>query len=118
MDLGLTDRVFIVTGGARGLGKATAQVLVDEGACVVVSGRSEESLTEAGIDLGERAVTVVADNAHPATPGRLLHAANERWGRIDGALISVGVPLRAPPPRSRTRTGRAPSSRSSSAPSA
>ena len=65
MDLGLTDRVFIVTGGARGLGKATAQVLVDEGACVVVSGRSEASLTEAGIDLGERAVTVVADNARP-----------------------------------------------------
>ena len=96
MDLGLTDRVFIVTGGARGLGKATAQVLVDEGACVVVSGRSEESLTEAGIDLGERAVTVVADNAHPATPGRLLHAANERWGRIDGALISVGGPPPGP----------------------
>ena len=96
MDLGLTDRVFIVTGGARGLGKATAQVLVDEGACVVVSGRSEESLTEAGIDLGERAVTVVADNAHPATPARLLHAANERWGRIDGALISVGGPPPGP----------------------
>ncbi|MEO5852157.1 MAG: SDR family oxidoreductase [Nocardioides sp.] len=92
MDLGLTDRVFIVTGGGRGLGLATAQVLVDEGACVVVSGRSEESLAEATIDLGEHAISVVADNAHPATPGRLLKAANERWGRVDGALISVGGP--------------------------
>ena len=41
MDLGLSDRVFLVTGGGRGLGRATAQVLVDEGARVVVSGRSE-----------------------------------------------------------------------------
>ena len=92
MDLGLTDRVFIVTGGGRGLGNATARVLVDEGACVVVSGRSEDTLAEATLDLGERALSVVADNAHPGTPARLLHAANERWGRVDGALISVGGP--------------------------
>jgi len=92
MDLGLTDRVFIVTGGGRGLGRATARALVDEGACVVVSGRSEKTLDDATIDLGERAISVVADNAHPATPGRLLKAANERWGRVDGALISVGGP--------------------------
>ncbi|MGI8645080.1 MAG: SDR family oxidoreductase [Nocardioides sp.] len=96
MDLGLTDRVFIVTGGGRGLGKATARVLVDEGACVVVSGRSEDTLAEAVMDLGEHAISVVADNAHPATPGRLLYAANERWGRVDGALISVGGPPPGP----------------------
>ena len=92
MDLGLTDRVFLVTGGGRGLGRATAQVLVDEGARVVVSGRSEAALDEALIDLGENAVSVVADNADPETPARLLHAARERWGRVDGALISVGGP--------------------------
>jgi len=92
MDLGLTDRVYLVTGGGRGLGRATAQVLVDEGARVVVSGRSEASLEEALIDLGENVVSVVADNADPETPQRLLHAARERWGRVDGALISVGGP--------------------------
>jgi 3-oxoacyl-[acyl-carrier protein] reductase len=92
MDLGLSDRVYLVTGGARGLGRATAQVLVEEGARVVVSGRSEASLEQALIDLGENAVSVVADNADPETPGRLLHAARERWGRVDGALISVGGP--------------------------
>jgi len=92
MDLGLTDRVFIVTGGGRGLGRATAEVLVAEGARVVVSGRSADSLIDATTDLGKRAVSVVADNADPDTPSRLLHAARERWGRVDGALISVGGP--------------------------
>ena len=92
MDLGLTDRVYLVTGGGRGLGRATADALVAEGANVVVSGRSEATLTDTTIDLGERAISVTADNADPQTPGRLLHAARERWGRVDGALISVGGP--------------------------
>ena len=48
MDLDLTDRVYVVTGGARGLGRATADVLVAEGARVVLSGRSEETLAAAG----------------------------------------------------------------------
>src|SRR3954466_12324614 len=92
MDLGLTDRVFLVTGGARGLGRATADVLVAEGARVVLSGRHQDSLDAAAAELGERAVTVVADNADPATPGRLVGAAQDAWGRLDGALISVGGP--------------------------
>ena len=101
MDLQLTDRVYLVTGGGRGLGRATADVLVAEGARVVISGRSQASLDEATAaldDLAGRdaAVGVVADNADRATPGRLLAAAEEAWGRVDGALISVGGPPRGP----------------------
>jgi 3-oxoacyl-[acyl-carrier protein] reductase len=92
MDLQLRDRVYVVTGGARGLGRATAECLVAEGARVVVSGRSADSLQAAGAALGDAAVTVVADNADPETPGRLVAAARERWGRLDGGLISVGGP--------------------------
>ena len=47
MDLQLRERVYVVTGGARGLGRATADCLVAEGARVVLSGRSEESLAAA-----------------------------------------------------------------------
>ena len=68
MDLQLKDRVYIVTGGARGLGRATADVLVADGAKVVISGRNAESLAEAAAALGDAAVTVEADNADPATP--------------------------------------------------
>lgn len=97
MDLHLTDRVFIITGGARGLGRATAQALVAEGARVVLSGRSRDSLDEAvdALDAAsgrEAACAVVADNGDPQTPARLLGAADQRWGRVDGALISVGGP--------------------------
>jgi 3-oxoacyl-[acyl-carrier protein] reductase len=92
MDLGLTDRVYLVTGGARGLGRATADVLVEEGARVVLSGRTQETLAAAVRDLGDAAAYVVGDNAEPGLPARLIAAARDRWGRLDGALISVGGP--------------------------
>ena len=96
MDLQLQDRVFVVTGGARGLGRAAVDCLVAEGARVVVSGRSEESLAEAARTLGDAVVPVVADNADRDTPSRLISAARERWGRLDGGLVSVGGPPKGP----------------------
>jgi 3-oxoacyl-[acyl-carrier protein] reductase len=93
MDLGLAGRVYLVTGGTRGLGRACAQTLVDEGARVVVSGRTEQAVQQAVAELGDdRATGVAADNADPATPGRLIAAAQHRFGRLDGAFVSVGGP--------------------------
>ncbi|WP_157550650.1 SDR family NAD(P)-dependent oxidoreductase, partial [Nocardioides jensenii] len=92
MDLNLRDRVYVITGGARGLGRATADQLVADGARVVLSGRTRESLDAAVAELGNGAVAVEADNADPAAAGRLVAAAREAWGRVDGVLISVGGP--------------------------
>ncbi|GAA2317699.1 SDR family oxidoreductase [Streptomyces caniferus] len=92
MDLGLTDRTYLVTGATRGLGFATARELVADGANVVLSGRTEESAAAAAASLGERALGVAADNADPQAPDRLVAAARERFGRLDGVLISVGGP--------------------------
>ena len=93
MDLGLRERVYLVTGGSRGLGYATAEALVAEGARVVVSARDAAGTARAAGTLGPgRAVGVPADNADPATPGRLINAAQAEFGRLDGALISVGGP--------------------------
>jgi 3-oxoacyl-[acyl-carrier protein] reductase len=96
MDLGLADHVYIVTGGTRGLGRAAADVLVAEGAKIVVSSRSKESVDEAVAALGDSAVGVAADNADPDTPDRLVTAAVDRFGRLDGALVSVGGPAPGP----------------------
>jgi 3-oxoacyl-[acyl-carrier protein] reductase len=96
MDLDLRDRVYIVTGGTRGLGRATAEALVADGARVGVSGRSQENVDAAVAALAvageDSAIGVAADNADPSTPGRLIAAARERWGRLDGAMVSVGGP--------------------------
>lgn len=92
MDLQLAGRVYVVTGGGRGLGRATADLLVAEGARVVLSGRSQETLDAAVDELGDHAVGVVGDNADPDTATQLVETARSSWGRLDGALISVGGP--------------------------
>lgn len=93
MDLGLREKVFIVTGGSRGLGLAAAAALVAEGARVVLSARDAGELRSAAAGLGERrAAWAAADNADPGTPQRLVDAARREFGRLDGALISVGGP--------------------------
>ncbi|MCX4404924.1 SDR family oxidoreductase [Streptomyces sp. NBC_01764] len=94
MDLGLKDRVYIVTGGTRGLGRAAARELVADGARVVVSGRNEKSAAAAEGELGGpgQVVGVVADNADPGSPDRLIGAARDAFKRLDGVLISVGGP--------------------------
>ncbi|MER7487905.1 SDR family oxidoreductase [Streptomyces sp. NPDC126497] len=92
MDLGLRDRVYVVTGATRGLGNAAARELVADGAKVVVTGREEESVAEAASALGPDAAGVAVDNADPEAPERLIATARERFGRFDGVLVSVGGP--------------------------
>jgi len=92
MDLGLRDRVYLLTGAASGLGLATAHALVDDGARVVISSRSQESVDRAVGELGELAIGVAVDNADPTAPDQLIRAARDAFGRLDGALISVGGP--------------------------
>ncbi|MFI6853827.1 SDR family oxidoreductase [Streptomyces sp. NPDC050416] len=92
MDLGLKDRVYVVTGATRGLGNATARELVADGAKVVVSGRDEKSVADAAAALGPNAVGVAVDNADPDAPALLIGAAREHFGRFNGVLVSVGGP--------------------------
>src|SRR5207244_10070823 len=71
MDLGLTGKVAIVTGGSRGIGKAIAGELAREGADVAVCGRNQETIGEAAQSLakaaGRRVVPVVADTTKRAS---------------------------------------------------
>lgn len=92
MDLGLKDRVYVVTGATRGLGNATARELVADGAKVIVSGRDEKTVAEAAAELGPNAVGVAVDNADPEAAARLIAAARENFGRFNGVLVSVGGP--------------------------
>lgn len=96
MDLGLAGRAYLLTGASRGLGRATAEQLVRDGADVVVSSRSAGSVAAAADELDAigpgAAVGVPADLAHEDSAERLLSAADEHFGRLDGVVISVGGP--------------------------
>ncbi len=98
VDLALDGTVFLVTGGSRGLGYATAQVLVQEGARVVLCGRDEARVAAAAASLGgsDHALGVAADLAEAGSETRLVAAAHGRWDRLDGALVSVGGPAPGP----------------------
>lgn len=94
MDLGLSDRVYVVTGASRGLGRACAEQLAAEGARLVLSGRDEDALNATAAALGgsERAIAVSGDLSQPGIETCLVAAAIARYGRLDGALVSVGGP--------------------------
>ncbi|MEI6374180.1 MAG: SDR family oxidoreductase [Actinomycetes bacterium] len=96
MDLGLDGRCFLVTGGSKGMGRATAQVLLDEGANVVVGARDASVLESAVRHMSEtsagRVIGVAADLADPSAAERLAAAAVARFGRLDGVLINGPSP--------------------------
>jgi 3-oxoacyl-[acyl-carrier protein] reductase len=89
MDLGLRDRSFVVGGGARGLGRATAEVLVAEGASVLLLGRDAEALRSACSSLGDRASWLEGDMADPALPARVRDRVE---GALHGVLMNAGGP--------------------------
>ncbi|MEU3915711.1 MULTISPECIES: SDR family oxidoreductase [unclassified Streptomyces] len=92
MDLGLKDRVYIVTGATRGLGFASARELAADGAKVLLTGRDAQRAAAAAAELGPDVVGLAADNADAGAAERLVAEAVARFGRLDGILISVGGP--------------------------
>ncbi|MFF7634523.1 SDR family oxidoreductase [Kitasatospora sp. NPDC008050] len=102
MDLGLQDKVYVVTGASRGLGFAAARALTADGARVLLTGRRQDSLDAAVAALGgtdtpdSPAAALVADNNDPAAAEQVVATAVRRFGRLDGILISVGGPPAGP----------------------
>ena len=95
MDLGIEGRVALVTASSRGLGRACAEALADEGARIVVSAREPRSLGEAEGHLraaGAEVLAVAADVTDPAVPDRLVAAAVERFGHLDIVVANAGGP--------------------------
>ena len=96
MDLGLADKVAIVTGSSRGLGLASARALVAEGCKVCLCARGEEQLAEAAVEVEAVArkpgmvLTVQADVSTPAGVERLIDRTSETFGGLDILVNNVG----------------------------
>ena len=86
-----SDRTYLVTGAARGIGRATAQKLLAEGAYVAVADIREEAAVQTADELGDRAVGVPLDvsdrNAWEAVSTRL----DQRFGGLDGLVNNAGI---------------------------
>lgn len=91
---GLEGRVAIVTGGSRGIGRAVAQCLAEDGASVVVSGLDLARLEAAAKELesvGVPVLGVVADVARREDAERLVDQTKERFARIDVLVNNAGI---------------------------
>jgi 3-oxoacyl-[acyl-carrier protein] reductase len=84
VELGLRDRICVVTGSTAGIGREVARMLAEEGARVVTSGRRQE-----GPEVGE-ALHVAADLAEPGGPESVIEAALAAFGRVDCLVNNVG----------------------------
>lgn len=98
MDLRLEDRVALITGGSKGIGKATAAALLAEGCHVAIVARDEDALEATREELGAgapaRLVTVAADLTDPNEVVRFVTTAAEELGGVDILVNSAGS---APP---------------------
>ena len=94
MDLGLQQKVIIVTGGAKGIGEGIVHVLAQEGAIPVIVGRSEEDNLKVVADLnklGKKSYQVVAELTRPDESEKAVKATLKEFGRIDGLVNNAGV---------------------------
>lgn len=93
--LPLTDKVAVVTGASRGIGRATALALAAEGANVVVNyARSSQSADEvvAAIEaIGGEAIALQADISQAAQVDTFFKAILEKWGRVDVLVNNAGI---------------------------
>jgi 3-oxoacyl-[acyl-carrier protein] reductase len=92
VNLGLGDKVALVCGASRGLGRAIAAELVAEGAAVAVCSRDAERLAAAASELGPEVLAVPADLAALGEPTRAVEAAVERFGKVDVLVANTGGP--------------------------
>lgn len=91
MQLDLTGRVALVTGGTRGIGREIAATLRDCGARVAISGRSADSANVAAESLGSGTLGVGADVAVPQDVMRLIATVEEGFGSLDILVNNAGV---------------------------
>jgi NAD(P)-dependent dehydrogenase (short-subunit alcohol dehydrogenase family) len=91
MNLGLQEKIIIVTGGAKGIGEGIVQVLHDEGAIPVIVGRNEADNRKTLQSIGNKGFQVVAELSDPAQCGQSVAQVLEKFGRIDGLVNNAGV---------------------------
>lgn len=94
MNLNLGNKVFIVTGGAKGIGAAISKTIAAEGGIVVIAGRNKtdnQTIVDEIIKAGGKASYVTGELAAPETCSEVIDFTVEKYGRIDGLINNAGI---------------------------
>jgi 3-oxoacyl-[acyl-carrier protein] reductase len=97
MNMGvLDDKVAIVTGSARGIGRATAEILSEHGAKVLINDLDGDVAEQTASEIGGDTVVFAGDLTDPSAPAKLVKTAVDAWGKIDIIVNNAGYTLDAP----------------------
>ncbi|MBA4850692.1 SDR family oxidoreductase [Emticicia sp. BO119] len=91
MNLNLSDKIIIVTGGAKGIGEGIVKTLANEGAIPVIIGRNENDNLKTIESIGGNGFQVVAELSEPEECRKAVEQVVEKYGRIDGLVNNAGV---------------------------
>ena len=94
MDLQLTNKVGIVTGASKGIGRAIAQTLAQEGMRLVVVARSRHQLDELAAPFGDACLVQAVDLMNPDAPSAIVAATMANYGRLDVLVNNAGATKR------------------------
>jgi 3-oxoacyl-[acyl-carrier protein] reductase len=96
-DMGvLDDKVAIVTGSARGIGRATAELLCEHGAKVLINDLDGDVAEQTASEIGGETAVYAGDLTRPGAPDELVGAAIDAWGKIDIVVNNAGYTIDAP----------------------
>ena len=90
----LEGQTAIVTGATKGIGRAIAELYLQEGANVVITARDQEDIDQAVAEMskdGQRVIGIVGDNADPDAPERVFEKAIETFGQVDIMVNNAAV---------------------------
>ncbi len=96
MELGLEDKVVLVTGGSKGIGLACALAFAAEGARIAICSRSRDNVERARGDLKD-ALGVAADLTDADAAGKMIDTVEDRLGPVDVLVNCAGAAKRTPP---------------------
>src|SRR5215216_1324603 len=92
----LDDKVAIVTGSARGIGRATAELLTEHGAKVVINDLDGDVAEQTASEISGETVVYAGDLTKPGSPDALVQTAIDAWGKIDIIVNNAGYTIDGP----------------------
>ena len=92
----LDDKVAIVTGSARGIGRATAELLSEQGAKVLINDLDGDVAEQTASEIAGETAVFGGDLTKPGVPDQLVQEVIDRWGKVDILINNAGYTLDAP----------------------